>query len=92
MIIIHFCFKIVNKKLLKLNNFIFNEGIIHLKIVILGDMRDGNSTIFKTIKEYLDYRKEENKKENKYKKTEENYFSTLIKYGNYFINNNIFDA
>ena len=55
-------------------------------------MRDGNSTIFKTIKEYLDYRKEENKKENKYKKIEENYFSTLIKYGNYFINNNIFDA
>ena len=92
MIIIHFCFKIVNKKLLKLNNFIFNEGIIHLKIVILGNMRDGKSTIFKTIKEYLDYRKEENKKENKYQKIEENYFSTLIKYGNYFINNNIFDA
>ena len=91
MIIIHFCFKIVNKKLLKLNNFIFNEGIIHLKIVI-GDLRDGKSTIFKIIKEYLDYRKEENKKENKYKKTEENYFSTLIKYGKYFINNNIFDA
>ncbi len=81
MIIIHFCFKIVNKKLLKLNNFFFNEGIIHLKIVI-GDLRDGKSTIFKIIKEYLDYRKEENKKENKYKKIEENYLSTLIKYGN----------
>ena len=55
-------------------------------------MRDGKSTFFKTIKEYLDYRKEENKKENQNKKIEENYLSTLIKYGNYFINNNLFDA
>ena len=55
-------------------------------------MRDGKSTFVQTIKEYLDYRKEENQKENQNKKIEENYLSTLIKYGNYFINNNLFDA
>ena len=86
------CFKIVNKKQLKLNKFyFFNEGIIQLKIVILGDLGVGKSTFFKTIKEYVKYKKEENKKE-KNKIIEDNYLSTLIKYENHFIKINIFDA
>ena len=86
------CFKIVNKKQLKLNKFyFFNEGIIQLKIVLLGELGVGKSTFFNTIKEYVDYKKEENKKE-KNKIIEDNYLSTLIKYENHFININIFDA
>ena len=86
-------FKIVNKKQLKLNNFyFFNEGIIQLKIVILGELGVGKSTFFNTIKEYVDYKKEENKKEKQNKIIEDNYLSTLIKYGNHFIRINIFDA
>ena len=83
------CYKIVDEKKLKLNNFyFFNEGIIQLKIVILGDLGVGKSTFFKTIKEYVKYKKVENKN----KIIEDNYLSTLIKYGNHFININIFDA
>ena len=86
------CFKNVNKKQLKLNKFyFFNEGIIQLKIVLLGELGVGKSTFFNTIKEYVDYKKEENKKE-KNKIIEDNYLSTLIKYENHFININIFDA
>ena len=86
------CFKIVNKKQLKLNKFyFFNEGIIQLKIVLLGELGVGKSTFFNTIKEYVDYKKEENKKE-KNKIIEDNYLSTLIKYENHFIKINIFDA
>ena len=41
------CYKIVDEKKLKLNNFyFFNEGIIQLKIVILGDLGVGKSTFF----------------------------------------------
>ena len=42
------CYKIVDEKQLKLNNFyFFNEGIIQLKIVILGDLGVGNQLFLK---------------------------------------------
>ena len=81
--------KILEKQL-KLNNFyFFNEGIIQLKIIILGDLKVGKTTFFKKIKEYLISTKPQN---NQNHNTEDSYLSELVKIGNHYINLEIFDS
>ena len=81
--------KILEKQL-KLNNFyFFNEGIIQLKIIILGDLKVGKTTFFKKIKEYLNSKKPQN---NQNHNTEDSYLSELVKIGNHYINLEIFDS
>ena len=81
--------KILEKQL-KLNNFyFFNEGIIQLKIIILGDLKVGKTTFFKKIKEYLNLTKPQN---NQNHNTEDSYLSELVKIGNHYINLEIFDS
>ena len=81
--------KILEKQL-KLNNFyFFNEGIIQLKIIILGDLKVGKTTFFKKIKEYLNSTKPQN---NQNHNTEDSYLSELVKIGNHYINLEIFDS
>ena len=81
--------KILEKQL-KLNNFyFFNEGIIQLKIIILGDLKVGKTTFFKKIKEYLISTKPQN---NQNHNTEDSYLSELVKIGNHYISLEIFDS
>ena len=81
--------KILEKQL-KLNNFyFFNEGIIQLKIIILGDLKVGKTTFFKKIKEYLNSKKPQN---NQNHNIEDSYLSELVKIGNHYINLEIFDS